>query len=254
MVKWSSPIFATYSLKLIGVGGWDSKRLDLEPILCSLPFLGYCTMHNITGRGPGHTVIHTKQVINGLNLPAEPGQGVEMGKRVRKTHSKVKKWGLVSFDTSSPDKVQTWRARFPHKCNARLVYNVYSDQNVRPAADVRQDVQYLVQAHSPSTSPIFPLLESKRCLLSPEGEPWVGGRRGPCGPRGCWPPKGASPIPTGLSKWYKFTLLYPHHNYLHQTMQCFSIQTLLKDLRGKGGPPAEAKTLSPKELKIQFEV
>ena len=59
--------------------------------MCSLPFLGYCLLHNITGRGPGHTVIHTKQVINGLNLPAEPGQGVEMGKRVRKTHSKVKK-------------------------------------------------------------------------------------------------------------------------------------------------------------------
>ena len=26
-------------------------------------------------KGPGHTVIHTKQVINGFNLPAEPGQG-----------------------------------------------------------------------------------------------------------------------------------------------------------------------------------
>ena len=28
---------------------------------------------------PGQTVIHTKKVVNGLNLPTEPGQGVMLG-------------------------------------------------------------------------------------------------------------------------------------------------------------------------------
>ena len=59
-------------------------KKDLDTVLI-IKDLGY------REEGPGQTVIHTKQVINGLNLPAEPGQGVEMGKRVRKTHSKVKK-------------------------------------------------------------------------------------------------------------------------------------------------------------------
>ena len=102
---------------------------------------------------------------------------------------------------------------------------------------------YLVQAHSPSWSPTFPLVESSRCLaarrLSPQGG--VASRGKPLGGRPA--PWGPGPSPAGLTMlWETLKLAKIIDRIMYPTLSMAPLD--------KGGQQAAAKTLSPEELKI----